>query len=123
MFSGGRVPISSFILMAVLMGQLFCAGAVFAEGEKIASVIVRGNKRIEAAAILNAVTIKAGDTLQTGKTDADLRAIFKLGHFQDVQVSTVESAKGTVLVYTVLEKPIVRDIKYEGNKELKEDKL
>jgi len=105
------------------MVQLFCAGAVFADGEKVVSVIVKGNKRIEAAVILNAVKIKAGDTLQTGKTDADLRAIYKLGYFQDVQVSTEESAKGTVLVYTVLEKPIVRDIKFEGNKELKEDKL
>jgi len=96
---------------------------VFAEGEKIVSVIVKGNKRIEAAAILNVVTMKAGDILYADKTDADLRAIYKMGHFQDVQASTEETDKGTVLVYTVQEKPVVREIRFEGNKELKEDKL
>ncbi len=57
------------------------------------------------------------------KTDADIRAIYKLGHFQDVQALKEESDKGTVLVYAVLEKPIVREITFEGNKELTTDKL
>ncbi len=109
--------------MAIFMAQLFCAGAVFAEGEKIVAVIINGNKRIEATAILNVVKMKAGDTLYADKTDADLRAIYKLGHFQDVQASTEELDKGMVLIYTVREKPIVRDIRFEGNKELKSDKL
>lgn len=109
--------------MAVIVMQLVCAGGVFAEGEKIAAVIIKGNKRIEAAAILNVVKMKAGDTLLAEKTDADLHAIYKLGHFQDVKASTEASDKGTVLVYLVQEKPIVRDIRFEGNKELKEDKL
>lgn len=84
---------------------------------------VEGNRRIEAAAILNVVKMKAGDTLYSDKTDADLRAIYQLGHFQDVQALTEDSEKGTVLVYNVLEKPVVRDIKFEGNKELTADKL
>ncbi len=123
MNSGGRVPISSFLLTAVLVLQLTCAGAAFAEGEKIVEVLVKGNRRIEAAAILNVIKMKAGDSLFNEKTDEDLRAIFKLGYFQDVQVSTEETKKGLALVYTVLEKPVVRDIKFEGNKELSNDKL
>jgi outer membrane protein insertion porin family len=120
---GGKVPISSYVLIIVLLLQLACAGAASAEGEKIVEVRIQGNRRIEAAAILNVVTRKAGDTLHTEKTDTDLRAIYKLGHFQDVRVSTEETDKGMVLLYTVLEKPVVRDIKFEGNKELSLDKL
>jgi len=120
---GGRVPISSFVLLLVLVLQLTFAGAVSAEGEKIVEVRVQGNRRIEAAAILNVIKMKAGDTLHIEKTDADLRAIYKLGHFQDVRVSTEESDKGTILVYAVVEKPVVRDVKFEGNKELTTDKL
>ena len=111
-----------FFLIAVVVMQLACAGTVFAEGEKIAEVTVKGNRRIESAAILNVITLKAGDTLYSDKTDTDLRAIYKLGHFQDVQAYTEETDKGTVLVYTVLEKPVVRDIKFVGNKELTSDK-
>ena len=120
---GGRVPIFRTVLLILCALQVIVAVAAHAEGEKIFEVRIKGNHRIESAAILNVVSIKAGDTLNEDKTDADIRAIYKLGHFQDIQVSTEETDKGTVLVYTVLEKPVVRDIKFEGNKELGTDKL
>jgi outer membrane protein insertion porin family len=103
--------------------QLFCAGLSCAESEKIVEVVVKGNRRIEKAAVLNVVKMKAGDTLEGGKTDTDIRAIYKMGHFQDVQAVTEVSEKGTVLAYVVVEKPIVRNILFEGNKELTSDKL
>ena len=122
-YFGGRVPISRVSIIAGIALQLLSAGLVFAEGEKIVEVVVKGNKRIEKAAILNVVKMKAGDTVAGSTTDSDIRAIYKLGHFQDVQVTLEESPKGTILVYTVSEKPIVRSITFEGNKELTTDKL
>jgi outer membrane protein insertion porin family len=95
----------------------------YAESEKIVEVAVKGNRRIEKAAVLNVIKMKAGDTLEGDKTDADIRAIYKMGHFQDVQAVTEVSEKGTVLAYVVVEKPIVRNILFEGNKELTADKL
>jgi len=120
---GGRVPISFVLRIAVIVVQLLCAGLACADGGKIVEVVVKGNRRIEKAAILNVVKLKAGDVLAGDKTDDDIRAIYKLGHFQDVQATTEESDKGTVLVYVVSEKPIVRSIAFEGNKELSTDKL
>lgn len=120
---GGSVPISLVSLMTVIVLQLFCMGFAGAESEKIVEVVVKGNRRIEKTAVLNVVKMKAGDTLEGDKTDTDIRAIYKMGHFQDVQALTEASAKGTVLVYVVTEKPIVRNIKFEGNKELTTDKL
>lgn len=120
---GGRVPISLILLLTGMILQLFCAGLASADGEKIVEVVVKGNRRIENAAILNVVQMKAGDILTSDKTDNDIRAIYKLGHFQDVQAATEESEKGTVLVYAVSEKPIVRTILFEGNKELTAEKL
>lgn len=102
---------------------LLLSGTAFAEGEKLVEVQVQGNRRIETAAILNVVKFRAGDTLYTDKTDADIREIYKLGYFQDVQALVEQTDKGTVLIYSVLEKPIVRNIKFEGNKELTEEKL
>jgi outer membrane protein insertion porin family len=103
--------------------QLFCSGFACAESEKIVEVLVKGNRRIEKSTVLNVVRMKAGDTLDGEKTDSDIRAIYKMGHFQDVLAVTEASEKGTVLVYVVVEKPIVRSIKFEGNKELSTDKL
>jgi len=120
---GGRVPISLFSIVFVIVFQLYTAGFACADGEKIVEVVIKGNWRIEAAAVLNVVKMKAGDTLTGDKTDKDIRAIYKMGHFKDVQAATEPSEKGTVLVYVVVEKPIVRSIKFEGNKELSTDKL
>ena len=108
---------------ALLIALVLANQPAHADGEKITEVVVRGNRRVEASAILGATAIKAGDTLNSDRTDADIRSIFKLGQFQEVQVTSEPSRDGVVLVYSVIEKPIVRDIRFEGNKELKQDKL
>ena len=123
MIFGGSVPNFNNIFMTLSLVAVVGTATAHAEGEKIVEVQVKGNRRIESAAILNVLKAKAGDNLYNDKTDADIRSIYKLGYFQDVQALTEQSDKGTVLIYTVLEKPIVRTIKFEGNKELTTDKL
>ena len=117
------MPIIQILFIAALTLPFVWASPAAAEGEKIVEVQVKGNRRIESAAILNVIRLKAGDILYADKTDDDLRAIHKLGHFQDVQAVTEQSDKGMVLYYTVLEKPVVRTITFAGNKELTVDKL
>lgn len=123
MIFGGSVPSFQNILATISLVAAFGVTNARAEGEKIVEVQVKGNRRIESAAILNVLKIHAGDTLYNEKTDTDIRAIYKLGHFQDVQAVLEQTDKGNVLIYTVLEKPIVRSIKFEGNKELTTEKL
>lgn len=110
------------ILITVVVALIF-SGTAGAEGEKVAEILIKGNRRIETAAILNVVTLKPGSYLFADKVDADVRAIYKLGQFQDVQAETTQGDKGVVLTYSVVEKPIIREIKVEGNKELSVDKI
>lgn len=112
---------NAFICMIMLF-NLFCSAA-FGEEEKIGEVLIKGNRRIETAAILNVVKLRKGDLLDTGKIDNDIRAIYNLGHFRDVKADTGKGDKGLILTYVVVEKPIVREIKIEGNKEIKDDKI
>jgi outer membrane protein insertion porin family len=107
----------------MLLALISCSTLAYAEGEKLVEVRIQGNRRVETAAILNVIKMHAGDSLYDDKTDADIRAIYKLGHFQDVQALKEESDKGVVLVYSVQEKAIVREITFEGNKELTTEKL
>jgi outer membrane protein insertion porin family len=100
----------------------FC-GAASAEGEKITELVIKGNRRIESAVILNAIKLKAGDSLVIDQVDSDIRAIYKLGYFQDVKAEKEKSDKGVALLYVVVEKPIIREIKIEGNKELTSEKI
>lgn len=112
-----------YLTTALLAALLLADRPAHADGEKIIDVVVRGNRRVEGAAILGATTIKPGDILDSDRTDADVRSIYRLGQFQEVQVSSEPGNGGVVLVYAVIEKPIIRDIRFEGNKELKQDKL
>ena len=123
MIFGGRVPIFKKVISAILLVLISGSTIAFAEGEKLVEVRIQGNRRIESTSILNVIAVRAGDTLYNDKTDTDIRAIYKLGHFQDVQALKEDSDKGVVLVYSVLEKAIVREITFEGNKEIKTDKL
>ena len=123
MISGGSVPSFKRTIIAILLACTGFSTVAHAEGEKLVEIKIQGNRRIESAAILNVVSLHAGDTLSDEKTDADIRSIYRMGHFQDVQALKDVSDKGVVLVYLVQEKPIVRDISFEGNKEIKTDKL
>jgi len=123
MISGGSVPSFKNTVSTILLAVISCSTLAYAEGEKLAEIRIQGNRRIESAAILNVIKLHAGDTLYNDKTDADVRAIYKLGHFQDVQALKEDSDKGVVLVYSVQEKAIVREIAFAGNKEITTDKL
>jgi outer membrane protein insertion porin family len=122
-FIGGNLRrfVTAFICITIIF-NLFC-GTAFSEGEKIGKVLVKGNRRIGSAAILNVVKLKPGELLDIDKVDADIRAIYTLGHFRDVKALTGREESGVILTYSVKEKPIVREINIEGNKEIKEEKI
>ncbi len=70
-----------------------------------------------------ALRVKASDALDPDKVDADLRAIYQLGYFKDVKAQTEPTEGGVILEYVVQEKPIVREVKIEGAKELSPEKV
>jgi outer membrane protein insertion porin family len=112
-----------YLKIAVVALLLMNSEAVYAESDTVSEVVVRGNRRIDSAAILNAVSSKAGERFDSDRTDADIRSIFNLGQFRDVQVSTEPGNAGLVLVFSVVEKPIIREVRFEGNEALKQEKL
>jgi outer membrane protein insertion porin family len=115
---------SSRVIVLALLGVFLCTVVAFAETEqRIDRVIIKGNRRIESAAIANVLKVKDGDPFFPEKVDADVRSIYKLGHFQDVKAETSTGEKGVVLTYLVTEKPVVRVITIEGNKELSLEKV
>lgn len=87
------------------------------------SVAIQGNQRIEDAAILGNVTLTPGDPLTTRATQDQIRRIYDMGFFDDVQVQTETTAKGVAVIFVVQEKPFVVGIVFDGNDALSDDKL
>ena len=86
--------------------------------EKVAKVEVSGNKGIENAAITAVIKTKAGTAYSPLVLDQDIRAIWKLGYFDDVQVKTADSPQGKIVTFEVTEKPALKQINVTGTKAL-----
>ena len=97
--------------------------AASAEDAKITLIEVQGNKRIETATILAKVKTREGDVFSPSQIKEDIKALYQLGHFEDVQVKTEGFEAGLKVIFSVKEKPLIREITFEGNDELTLEKL
>jgi len=89
----------------------------------VTDIQVKGNKRIESAAILANIETQKGDRFDQDLLNQDLRTIIKMGYFKDVQIEIEDKSDGKGIVFDVVEYPYITKILFEGNKEYKEDKL
>jgi outer membrane protein insertion porin family len=114
-------------LVAVLVVALLVlpAGRLHAQdgAPKIKSIEVRGNKRIEDVPIRGRITLKVGDPYTTEAIRSQIRAIYDMGFFEDVQVETEPVTGGVAVVLVVREKPFITEIVFDGNQNLADDKL
>lgn len=90
---------------------------------RITEVRVEGNVRVEAAAVRRAITQQVGQVFDEQRTGDDLRALWALKYFQDIQLLVQRLPRGIVYVVRVKERPSVREVRYEGNKEISEDDM
>ncbi|HEY1088387.1 MAG TPA: outer membrane protein assembly factor BamA, partial [Archangium sp.] len=91
------------------------------EAERITEIRVEGNRRVEAAAIARTLRQKVGDLFDSNRTGDDLRALWGLKYFNDVQLLVQRTPKGIAYVVRVSEKPAVRSVTLSGNDELSKD--
>ncbi len=84
--------------------------------EQVADVAIQGNRRIEAEAIKNVLKTKAGGAYSALRLDEDLRAVWKMGYFEDVRIEPSDTPQGKLIKITVKEKPTVRELHLVGNK-------
>ncbi|HEX8438520.1 MAG TPA: outer membrane protein assembly factor BamA [Archangium sp.] len=93
------------------------------EGE-VVDIRIEGNRRVEAEAVRRALRTKVGDSFDEARTAEDLRAVWALGYFSDVQLLTQRlPTGGVVYVVRVQERPSIRAVKLAGNDELSQDDL
>jgi hypothetical protein len=90
---------------------------------KVASIEIRGNKKIELPAIQGRLTLKPGDPYTPENVRGQIKILYETGYFEDVQVETESAPDGIALTFIVQEKPFITEIVFDGNEELSDDKL
>ena len=91
------------------------------DADRITEIRVEGNRRVEAAAIARALKQKVGDLFDPSKTSDDVRALWGLKYFNDIQLLVQRTPTGIAYVVRVTEKPAVRTVQLAGNDELSKD--
>ncbi len=89
----------------------------------VAEVCTSGNRRVDTDAILQAIVTRAGDFFDPEIIASDIKSIYKMGYFNDVQVDASESPSGRIVTFILKEKPAIKEIKFSGNKEISEEKI
>ena len=123
------IPLSSWLIVHMTMVALLLAGVpvslLHAEetAETVASVDIRGNKRIEDQAIRGRLTLKVGDPYTLDAIRAQIRIIYEMGFFEDVQIETDRIPNGMAVAFIVKEKPFITEVVFDGNENFSDDKL
>jgi outer membrane protein insertion porin family len=82
-------------------------------------IVVQGNERIETETIVSYLPIQPGDTIGPQQVDLAIKTLFKTDLFSDVGIEL----QGGDLIVRVVENPIVNQVVFEGNDNMKDDKL
>jgi len=100
--------------------------SVFAEDNstiKISGVDIVGNQRIDTNAIVAQLNFKSGAVREELITE-EIKSLYKTGYFSQVTAEKQAQPTGAYkIVYTVVEKPVIRKVFIQGNKEISQDSL
>jgi outer membrane protein insertion porin family len=81
----------------------------------IKELTVEGHRRVQEAVILNRVRSTVGAPFNPSQASEDIRSIFGLGFFDDVQLKVEDFEGGVKVTFVVVERPFVRDVEFTGN--------
>ncbi len=84
----------------------------------IRELAVEGNRRVQEAVILGRIRSAVGSPFNPSQASEDLRSVFNLGFFDDVQLKVEDFEGGVKVTFVVTERPFVRDVEFVGNSKL-----
>ena len=107
-------------LLTVIAGIGSLDTGIAQEKVVLKEVKIAGNLRVEEDGIRLHIKNRPGEPFDRAVVEQDVKAIYRMGFFDDVQA---EISPDGVLTYTVKEKPYVREVKIQGNSQIGRDKI
>jgi outer membrane protein insertion porin family len=109
------------VLVGILVGSGIVAvassGVAFAQSAN--SIVVQGNRRVEADTVRSYFKAAPGGQLGPAQIDDGIKSLYATGLFSDVRIEH----SGGRLVINVVENPVINRVAFEGNKKAKDDQL
>lgn len=106
-------------ILLVLPVLLLLTGICTAGDDTIYKITLLGNVKVEEGVIRGAIKSREGGPFSAEQVREDLRSIFGLGYFTDVQVDIKSAPEGKEVIFIVVEKPSVKEFLITGNTKVK----
>jgi outer membrane protein insertion porin family len=84
----------------------------------VESINIRGSRRVPQDTLKALMYAKPGDKYSDDTLHRDFMALWNTGRFDDLRLEREPGETGWIITYTVVERPVIRSIKYEGNKSI-----
>ncbi len=109
---------TNLVLVTIL--SLACPSIMYAEdsGSPVRGIEVRGNKAVSSLTVLAKIKTQVGEPISSTVLNEDLKRLYGLGYFSDVRIEQEPVKDGIKVVFLVVEKPVLAEIKIEGNKKV-----
>src|SRR5665213_1756155 len=82
----------------------------------IEAIEFRGARRVRQDTLQALIFTKRGDRFDEESLHRDFMALWNSGRFDDIRIEREPGKTGWIIRFVVVERPVVRTIKYEGNK-------
>ena len=118
-FTKIAVKLSAVLLSLCLVGA-YSYQAYGQEKVALKDIKITGNLRVEDDGIRLHLKSRPGEPFDPATVEQDVKAIYRMGFFDDVQA---ELSPDGVLTYAVKEKPFIREVKIQGASQVGRDKI
>ncbi len=116
-----RTAVPRLLALALTAALAFAPGAKAQNFEpfRVQDIRIDGLQRIAPGTVFTYLSIEKGDTVDRAAAANAIRALFKTGFFNDVEIDR----QGDILVVKVTERPAINKLIIVGNKEIKTEDL
>jgi len=115
-----RLYPKTLLLCLLMLVAVVCLSAA---GETIYDIRVEGTQNIDAELVKTAISLRLGDSLDPEEVSKSIKNLYKLTIFSDIEITSEPYRTGINLIIKVKEYPIVQEVKFNGFKAVKQERI
>ena len=89
----------------------------------LSEIAIGGNEQVDTEAIRIRLSSRPGQPLNPETVDTDIRSIYEMGFFKNIEARLDEHDGQQVLTYWVRERPLIRQVRVEGHKKVSQEEI
>ena len=111
------------LLLLVVFSPVWQVAAAIGPGVIVRDIEIRGNRRTQESTIRFYLKTEVGKPYVPQTLSEDIKRLYALHTFDDIQVTAEEVTDGIRFNITVVEKPAVRNVTFSGNRFVDKDEI